>query len=442
MCVSTAIEAQVEQIQKCLKERKEPTNQPSQIFNRLMDAYKALNEIELRSLSFTYDIAPFEEGIQNVGCKVRKLCEEHFFGKTEKEAGLQAEITEFEAKVNELKSNVVVKNILEKEFKKHSKFFRNEGYKKDFKDYYEKMLQNVQLLDLEYRINPELMQFIRDNCPNIQGLNLSRIDDQILSSLPKNLHYLSVKHCTGMTKEGWKSLGELSDLRNLYLYNFSKEGLPQMDDESKLFVQALKRLTHLKTLYMRHLDVGRGNLHIDDSVFASLPKGLKSLEILANGVVQLGENWAGGLKNLPHLETLDFSFLNLSDLKKGLKANLRENSPIQTLTLSKVALDDEEVEIIAEALKTNRSLRKLDLSSNDISDNGAAALAKALKVNRTLIELTLDYNKIGFKGIVSIIEAVKDNNTLDKLYIHCKRINGEEKEILTKALENNKTLKC
>ncbi len=412
MSINTAIAAQVDHIQKCLKECKEPANQPGQIFSQLMDAYKALNQIELRSLSFKHEIAPYEKGIQDVDCKVRQLCKKHFFGNTEKEARLQAEITEFEAKVNELKSNVVVKNILDEKFERNCESFRKEDYKKDFKDYYGTMLDNVQLLDLEYRINPELMQFIRDNCPNIQGLNLSWIDDRILSSLPKSLHYLSVKHCTGVTKEGWKSLGELSDLRSLYLYNFSREGLPQMDAESKPFVQALKRLTHLKTLYMRHLDFNRGRLHIDDSVFLSLPKELKSLEIIAHGTIQLGKNWAGGLKNLPHLETLELSFMELAGLESGLKAFLSENSPIRKLTLDKTCLRDKAAEIIAEALKVNRSLLKLELSESEIGDRGAAALAEALKVNRSLVELNLDWNKISVEGVESIKEAGKSNDTL------------------------------
>ncbi|KAG0358602.1 hypothetical protein BGZ54_010353 [Gamsiella multidivaricata] len=104
-------------------------------------------------------------------------------------------------------------------------------------------------------------------------------------------------------------------------------------------------------------------------------------------------------------------FVRLSNLQSKRPSHLQKLSVEMNATFIGV----NELEILAEALKTNSTLTTLNLESNSIGDNGALALSEALKTNSTLTSLDLQYNSIRENGALALSEALKTNSTLTTL---------------------------
>ncbi|CAF1338566.1 unnamed protein product [Didymodactylos carnosus] len=154
----------------------------------------------------------------------------------------------------------------------------------------------------------------------------------------------------------------------------------------------------------------------------------------------------------PQLQKLDFT----SELKLQETANdeedaqvladaLKLNKTLTTLNLrgqkiSRSELSDGGGEALAEALKVNKTLITLHLRSNQISARAGEALAEALKVNKTLITLNLESNPIFVRGGQALAEALKVNKTLSTLNLTVNEISDGGGEALAEALKVNKTL--
>lgn len=59
----------------------------------------------------------------------------------------------------------------------------------------------------------------------------------------------------------------------------------------------------------------------------------------------------------------------------------QNNTAVTDLNLSGCALGDEEVALLAVAMRSNRSITRLDISRNRMTDEGMTALASALEVS-------------------------------------------------------------
>ena len=129
--------------------------------------------------------------------------------------------------------------------------------------------------------------------------------------------------------------------------------------------------------------------------------------------------------------------LNLSDLLvsyeyhpaikiiKSISDCLKINDTLCILHLSGNHITDDEMEVLMEAVSTNTALQTLDLSHNAISDHGVISISDCLKVNEILHELNLSRNNITDKGAIRLAESIQQNTTLLKLNVSKNLISKE-----------------
>jgi len=98
---------------------------------------------------------------------------------------------------------------------------------------------------------------------------------------------------------------------------------------------------------------------------------------------------------------------------------LQHSSSLQVISLANCNMNDEDISVLAEAIKENRDrlpLQALQLSFNNITCQGLDALTNALWGSRTLRELLLDNNHIGERGghqLANILPHIKTLQVLD-----------------------------
>lgn len=92
-------------------------------------------------------------------------------------------------------------------------------------------------------------------------------------------------------------------------------------------------------------------------------------------------------------------------------------------------LTDAHAKLLATELKTNTTLRSLDLSKNQIGPEGALALAEALEVNTSLCALDLSYNQIGEIGAKALLSA--KTTSLRGLILGHNNIHDEQGNLLS-----------
>jgi hypothetical protein len=135
-----------------------------------------------------------------------------------------------------------------------------------------------------------------------------------------------------------------------------------------------------------------------------------------------------GVLKLTRLKTED-----IQDLAEALKTN----KTITTLDLSHNTIDDEGARALADALKTNTTISTLDLRDNDIGDQGARTLSDALKTNTTISTLDLSDNDIGDQGARALSDALKINTTISTLDLAANEIGDEGARALADLMKNN-----
>merc|ERR1719324_311502 len=105
-----------------------------------------------------------------------------------------------------------------------------------------------------------------------------------------------------------------------------------------------------------------------------------------------------------------------SDLPSHIGRMLQFNSTLKSLDISKTALRDEGIDIIAEdLLKYNRSLTSLSLNSNKITMEGAKAIGKLLSQGTTIEYLNVSSNQLNDEGGRVIAESLLYNSGLQSL---------------------------
>ncbi|KAG0261637.1 hypothetical protein BGZ95_004182, partial [Linnemannia exigua] len=113
---------------------------------------------------------------------------------------------------------------------------------------------------------------------------------------------------------------------------------------------------------------------------------------------------------------------------------------LTTLNLYGNSIGDNGAVALSEALKTNSTLTTLSLYGQWIGDNGSVALSEALKTNSTLTTLSFYGNSIGDKGAVALSEALGTNSTLTTLSLYGDSIGDRGAVALSEALKTNSTL--
>lgn len=92
------------------------------------------------------------------------------------------------------------------------------------------------------------------------------------------------------------------------------------------------------------------------------------------------------------------------------------NSTLETLVLNNNYVDDYGIKRLTQALNQNFTLVNLILYQNNIKNAGAKSLAELLRTNTTLTNLSLDDNIIGDQGMIALCESLAQyNRTLKKL---------------------------
>ena len=95
------------------------------------------------------------------------------------------------------------------------------------------------------------------------------------------------------------------------------------------------------------------------------------------------------------------------------------NSTIEMLFLDDNFVGDYGTRLLADSLKNNRTLVNLSLAGNDIKEAGAKVLAELLRTNTTLTDLYLEGNVIGDNGMIALCESLEQyNRTLQKLWVN------------------------
>jgi hypothetical protein len=128
------------------------------------------------------------------------------------------------------------------------------------------------------------------------------------------------------------------------------------------------------------------------------------------------------------------------DDERAIASELRVNTTLTTLDLSRNAIGAAGAASLAEALRVNTALTELYLSHNSIGDVGAASLADALRVNSSLTKLILYINSIGDAGAASLAAALRSNTTLTNLYLRTNSIGDAGAASLADALRVNTSL--
>ena len=147
---------------------------------------------------------------------------------------------------------------------------------------------------------------------------------------------------------------------------------------------------------------------------------------------------ANALKNNNSLTKIDLgnnlvSAVGVSALAKALEFNRSLN----TLNLSSNHVSDAGASVLGQILKINSSLDTLNLSSNHVSDAGASALGIALEANCSLNSLILSNNKIGDVGASALGKGLETNDSLSSLDLRLNEVSDTGVLALSKAIKTN-----
>ncbi|CAF1162260.1 unnamed protein product [Didymodactylos carnosus] len=139
---------------------------------------------------------------------------------------------------------------------------------------------------------------------------------------------------------------------------------------------------------------------------------------------------------------LDLSFTNITengvhDLCEG----LRENRTLSTLHVYGNRIADSGAISIAQTLKKHPTIKDLSLVRNDITDDSCDALGAMLKVNYTLERLVLSENDITDVGIEHILHALANvNDSLKELDLRRNCLTDRCIDDVVQMLQHNRTL--
>jgi hypothetical protein len=132
-----------------------------------------------------------------------------------------------------------------------------------------------------------------------------------------------------------------------------------------------------------------------------------------------------------------WKMLKLNDNKIGstgmvhLSSALVLNSTLETLSLDDNYVGDYGTRLLTDALMQNFTLINLTLAGNQIKELGAKSLAVLLRTNSTLIDLSLEDNIIGDNGMIALCETLEQyNRTLKKLWVNNNNISDKSVEAI------------
>ena len=153
------------------------------------------------------------------------------------------------------------------------------------------------------------------------------------------------------------------------------------------------------------------------SNFLKYNKTLQRLNLCRNAQCQFK---AQGVKLItealidnPNIEAIDFSYMNLTGCGEAIGDFITNNKSIQKIYLRNVQLNAVDFKNIFVPLKSNKVLKEIDVSMNDMGgDKSLQNIADAIKENNTLNSLKIDQININNDNYEIIFEAIEKNKTI------------------------------
>ena len=124
------------------------------------------------------------------------------------------------------------------------------------------------------------------------------------------------------------------------------------------------------------------------------------------------------LLNNKNIECIDFSFMNLTGCGESIGNFITKNKSIENIVLKNVLLNFNDFKNIFVPLKKSKTLKEIDVSMNDMGgDKSLQIIADAIKENTSLECLRMDQININNDNYNIIFEAIESNKTIQKYSI-------------------------
>ena len=216
--------------------------------------------------------------------------------------------------------------------------------------------------------------------------------------------------------EGWESLSQYLD---------SNYSLRYLDlHSSNLYdFQLSSIIRSISDKRIRVLNISENFITVDAvkelANFLQTNKTLQKLNLCRNAQCQFKAEGVkyivNALENHPNIQSLDFSFMNLTGCGEYIGKFLKKNKSIQSISLANTQLNFVDFKNIFTELKNNFILKEIDVSFNDMGgDNSLKLIGEAIKCNRSLNSLKIEQINITNENYSLIFDAIKENKNISK----------------------------
>lgn len=208
-----------------------------------------------------------------------------------------------------------------------------------------------------------------------------------------------------------------------------------------LLSQALRKNSSFKDLTVKRCKFEKDVFNL----LMQIVKNHPSLSFLYLGQNAIKEEevelLADALKENNHLTSLQLSTTLKDPIGiTGIRAlfqSIKSNHHLHSLKLLHINMNEEIAQILAETLKGHRSLSSLTLSNCHLDAKGLPFIADALKNHSILARLSLSSNQLKIEGAQLIAEILKENKYLTSLDLSSNDIGIEGAEALITSLKEN-----
>ena len=215
--------------------------------------------------------------------------------------------------------------------------------------------------------------------------------------------------------EGW------SEISNLFKVNYSLRFIDlhssniydyDLNDIMRSLID--KRIRYLN-LSENFITLNGVNVICD---FLRHNRTIQRLNLSRNAQVQFKsegvKNVVEALMSSESIDSLDFSYMNLTGCGESIGNFITKNKSIQSIILRSVQLNAVDFKNIFVPLKTNKVLKEIDISSNDMGgDKSLQYIADAINENKTLCILKMDQINITNDNYQIIFNAIEQNKTIN-----------------------------
>ena len=215
--------------------------------------------------------------------------------------------------------------------------------------------------------------------------------------------------------EGW------SEISNLFKVNYSLRFIDlhssniydyDLNDIMRSLID--KRIRYLN-LSENFITLNGVNVICD---FLRHNRTIQRLNLSRNAQVQFKsegvKNVVEALMSSESIDSLDFSYMNLTGCGESIGKFITKNKSIQSITLRSDQLNAVDFKNIFVPLKTNKLLKEIDISLNDMGgDKSLQYIADTIKENKTLTILKMDQINITNDNYQIIFNAIEQNKTIN-----------------------------